>query len=1027
MRQHAALFGSILGVTAILAGLGTALIGYLGIALDNGVRSSLAGESGQDGALRVTLDLGDDPADQDRRFESAVASQFGDRGRLPLELIRRETASQTADLLVSGDTEVLEARLATFPDLEAHAELIDGRWPANPGEVSMSASAAAFAGLVPGDRIELGGASFDLAGTWRVSDALDPRWFGDTMLGTGRDGRGAIGPVAISSEAWGDICIALGDSGERCVGHDADWVLVPASDVSVDDLPRIVAGWDGMREALETEFGDFGRLDGGLADTAATLASRAEAVRAVTPVALLLLGAIGVVTLAELARLLGAIRTEETALLRSRGASRRRIVLTAAVEAALVSALGALIGATAGVVVVSVIAGTVDAAAIATAALVATAVGVATTGLAALVAWLSARTALRRDTLHDTGRRRAVAGGGLVALVALAAAVAVWQFLLYGSPLTPAPGGGSQIDPVAVLAPALALVAVVLLALLVLPAVATALARGAGAGTGIAAPLAARSAARRIQVAATPVVLVGLACGQLAVAAAYAGTWTTAYQQTSEIRLGAPVTIETPAGGLTDQTLGDLRGVDGLGAVAPVLVGDASFGGEPMAAVAATATTLTTVADDAGGLFDGVAAAAVTGVESPGPEIPVGTETVELAVTALGFDEAPAIGIRLLDALGAMHSLDLPAPEGTEGSWTYRAEIEPSDIGPGPWRIAALDVTLPEAVVPRAAELAVDAISVDGASVDLGLRWSVAAPETKMTSRPIVIDNTPGFRVARGVEAGGILRLLPISPDRGTGLTIAQVVVSQPLADAFGLAPGRLLTLNLPFADDDVNATVGLVVPAIPGTSTGAAVLIDLGWVRVLELRSHLEPEGPAHAWAAPEDPVAAIAAVRRELPADARIRSAAEDPVGTMLASAAVVLVAGAAGTAILALVALATVAGALLRARAGDVVLLRALGLTRRAQARIRGVELAAIALFGGVAGVAAGAIVSVLTVSPLARAAVPDPYPHIPTVLLADPSTLGVGFGALVLGIAAVVVAYAARVATQARVLSAREELR
>ena len=84
-----------------------------------------------------------------------------------------------------------------------------------------------------------------------------------------------------------------------------------------------------------------------------------------------------------------------------------------------------------------------------------------------------------------------------------AAALSVWQLRLYGSPLTPTADGGTDVDPIAVVAPALSLVAVVLLALLLFPRVAS-LDELATTRAGVARILAARTVARRLQTGRRP-------------------------------------------------------------------------------------------------------------------------------------------------------------------------------------------------------------------------------------------------------------------------------------------------------------------------------------------------------------------------------------------------------------------------------------------------------------------------------------------------------------------------------------------
>jgi hypothetical protein len=96
------------------------------------------------------------------------------------------------------------------------------------------------------------------------------------------------------------------------------------------------------------------------------------------------------------------------------------------------------------------------------------AASVAVAGSVLLVAgraWHAATRPVVRGAGDEVGRmpRAAVAGG--VVLVAVAAAVSLWQFRLYGSPLVPSASGGLEVDVVAVLAPVLVLLALSLAAL----------------------------------------------------------------------------------------------------------------------------------------------------------------------------------------------------------------------------------------------------------------------------------------------------------------------------------------------------------------------------------------------------------------------------------------------------------------------------------------------------------------------------------------------------------------------------------
>ena len=84
--------------------------------------------------------------------------------------------------------------------------------------------------------------------------------------------------------------------------------------------------------------------------------------------------------------------------------------------------------------------------------------------------------ALRASRPHgtdagDAGRASRLVAPGAAVLLTLAAAIAVWQLQLYGSPITEQADDEASVDLVTALAPALALVAIVFIGLTVLPAV----------------------------------------------------------------------------------------------------------------------------------------------------------------------------------------------------------------------------------------------------------------------------------------------------------------------------------------------------------------------------------------------------------------------------------------------------------------------------------------------------------------------------------------------------------------------------
>jgi hypothetical protein len=133
------------------------------------------------------------------------------------------------------------------------------------------------------------------------------------------------------------------------------------------------------------------------------------------------------------------------------------------------------------------------------------------------------------------------------------------------------------------------------------------------------------------------------------------------------------------------------------------------------------------------------------------------------------------------------------------------------------------------------------------------------------------------------------------------------------------------------------------------------------------------------------------------------------------------------AAGALLLAIATVAIVSRAIGGARAVDVVVLRAVGVGGRVQARARALELASLLGFAVLAGVEVGAATSVILVPDLARSLLVDAPPALALGAAIDPA---VGLGLLlVLVLAVVLLAVDAgrRAARQVTTLSAREVLR
>ncbi len=1019
LREHLVLFAAVLGVVALLSGLGLGIVGALTHAATEGVRDELATRAGSDLALRATLTLEADADRQDREVRAAIARSFrSDGSEIPLAVDRTVAGlafAQVADPDVPGPGIERKVEALSVPGFTERATLVDGTWADTPDEVVVQAEAADELGIAVGDAFLLGRVPVTLAGTWRIDDYLDPRWLGNTLIVNGVDDTG-LGPVIVDESLWATL-----DSSPR-----ARWTIVPDREsITASQLAASVPAWDAVRSDWRGEVAsDLTSLEqqGRFKRTALELGIRVDGLRAIEPVALLLLAAIGLVTLIELARLLTTTRAAEIALLWSRGASALDVARTTALETGIAALCGAALGT--GLAIAALLAGGAgDVLATLTVLIVAVPVGVA--AVAVLAFTVSALRSARRQTVRDpseaSGRARRLVGPGLLVLVAGAAALSVWQLRLYGSPVTPTDEGGSEIDPIAVVAPALALVAVVLAALVLFPVLAGFDER-LGRRVGITQLLAARTVARDLALVAAPIVVVAVTCAALVIAAGYAATWSDSFTRTTALRTGSDVHVSA-RDGLSTTTIDAIGQLPGVTSSAPLEVQDLQLGTDSGSIVAATPEALVRSASVTDAIDREGMAEAMAG-DVPGPLLAADAATVELTVRTTAFATPPTVTMWISDASGVLR----PLPADGDGS-LYSADLAASLGDTGPWQILAIDIEIDKDAVAEDRSATFEMTEL--ATVSGGSRTEVELP-------PFWIPESPGLQFEPPIPSSGgrglavteatlKARLTPSFDGAITDRLTAPVVISQSVADLYQLGIGDPLSFFLSDSYDKLDTTVAMIVPAIPTAPLEAAVLIDLRIVQHFQLRVTNLPARPRDLWIATDDQEGVAAALRPQLPANAFIATSDDASGRVVLGSAALALWWSAAGCLLLAAIAVVAVTRAQLRSRLLEVVVLRTIGLGSRDQSALRRRELAIVLGYGALAGFVAGAAVVLLTVPQLARAAVPDPYPTVPTPIAVDLVGLVGGLTLIAVLLAVIVTVYTSRVAAQARSSAGAEEVR
>ncbi|MCL2514319.1 MAG: hypothetical protein FWD85_03140 [Microbacteriaceae bacterium] len=807
-------------------------------------------------------------------------------------------------------------------------------------------------------------------------------------------------------------------------GGDVVWtVRADAAHITPADLPVLARAGSRIHDAMlnDQKVAPQGvEKSGSLDAEARALAARVAPLAGIQPVPLLLVAAIGLVTLAELARLLDGVRLRETALLRSRGASAARIGLTTTLEAFVVAGLGALAGAAAatgllrafgehplGWPLLGSITGAVVAAAI---------------GLVGGVAYNSARLAFRRDTADDSGRARRLAAPGLVVLLVAAAGLSLWRWLEYGSPLSPT-AAGARVDPIAVLAPALCLAAIAVLCLAVFPVVVRWVESAATRGDGIRALLVAGQLARRARMIASPLVLIALAGGGLVLAACYAPTWQAAAARTAAVHAGADLVVTG-----TGADSASIAKLPGVRAAAPVTqLSWTDDNGVPYQLTAIGQAGVRSAVSPAGGAVDPAALATRLHTALAGAAIPDGATTLDLSVAAHGF--TPTMQLGFIDENGAT------AQQTATADAAGRAHLA---LSPGPGRrLVSVTVDLPSytevhpdtqlfAMSPEMlgslqVSFRLTAVTTGGTAsgaVDLGRPWRAADRNGNSSASPL---GTVGFSGMLGFARDAV-ELTPSAKQ------------DVPLVISSGFAAAAHARVGTPLALDagsgvHVNGTVAAVQAAIPGVQGANAALADAA---ALQTQLLLAGDGvlpSTGVWVSADasaDVAATAAAIARAEPG-ASVTGPAIAPGGHVLDAVPVALWLGMGGGALLALIALAAVAGELLRLRAEEVGVLRALGFAPRMLARLRRAELAAAVAAALLGAAIAGTVVSALVVPGLTRVAIENPIDGLALPLHVDPVGLGIADAALLAAAAAVIAVYGARVAQQARTIVTREAAR
>ena len=966
--------------TMVAAALATALATFSGQALPRAVRHDLSHAPGTTLSISGSVN-GSQAAQYNAILPSQIRSALGGTafafyragwsdplgfvpGALPATPATPAGAAGSGGAGGPGNTPIAEA--AALGGITGQAELVSGSWPAAPvpGQpipAALPATAAALLHVRVGDvlrmrdRVTQSYVRFVVTGLYRPRQVSSPYWNLSEIAPSGSSTAGGFttfGPLTVQASAL---------AGSFPV-NQGSWLAEPqTASIPASQLTTVAANVTGLRAALQ----DAQQLPALALSTSlpAVLdgtASDLDVARSLLAICAVLLFLLAGAALLAAARLLAGQRESESAMLTARGANRWQLVQMTAAEAIPLCVLSVAAGGVLGILL---------------ARLVVSGGGVGPTAgawLAAVVVALASSVIMLVPALSTVapgaararrGRQAALSGvsraGADLALVLLAV-LAGWQLRHY-SAVSAGANGNFGIDPVVVIAPALALAGGTVLALRLLPAGGRAGARLAARGRRLTAALASWQISRQPIRQGGAALLIVLAVATATLALAQRQSWTRSDHD-------QPAVNADQAGDVA------LLRADQSAVSPPAMFGKIARTG-PQSGVAVPGH-----------------AAEVQLVARVGPaSLGLGPVTVSVSVQDADHD-VYQLDAGTMPADGRDHTLTVTLADQAGGSGSGGA------IYPLRLTSVSLAYTLPATRPRQPATFTVDGLSAGPGTSQLpGTAlgaWRAAGSSTELagvrqttgTSGPsgmpdvtaksasgtaLTVTFAPGYGLAASGFSG-----VPPSPVAGE-LTLTG---TPPAAALPGIATQRFLAATNTsvgsVVQTDINGAVLAVrivgvVTTFPTVSlSGGALIVDLGRLQDVLTSSSLSPAQPGQWWLATSGgaggPPAGLAG---DLPPGSDITSAAgvtagllSDPLSTVPQQALLVV---AIAAAVLAITGFCVAIAAGVRQRRAENALLAALGVPPRSAAGQLCLEKLMLSLPAAVAGLLLGVVLAELLV--------------------------------------------------------------
>jgi hypothetical protein len=595
MTAHWVVLAAAALTTLVAATVGAAFAAFAGQALPQALRHDLVVAPGTTLAAAGSFANGH-PAQTTAALRSSIAAGLSGvsfkfwQGNWsnPLDFLPGSLPSKPTPITSGNIPQLLAASLDGVTD---HAVLLAGKWPgpvpvsaANPIPAALPASTAALLKLRPGDVLRVQDQDTGARVTFVLTGLYSERqsasyWQLNSIPATGSvDGTGS----ASGYTTYGPLVVSPSVFPARLAEGSGTWVAQP-------DMAGFNAGHlFGVSVEFNSSLLSTVTLTTNLPTVLADIGDNIAVARSLLGISALELLVLTVAALLAVARLLATQREGETALLTARGASRWQLARLTAAEVIPLSLVTALIGGVAGIWLAQLLGSSLYAHGTAGGSLPAGGISAAASGtwLDALAAALGVAALSSGALLYPVlrprqtavqvaqGRRsvlsRATRAGTDLALVALAV-LACWQLRLYTAVSTSA-SSPPVVDPVLVLAPALALAAGTALALRLLPAAARVVDRVSAAGRRLTPALAGWQFSRQPLRQGGAALLLVMAVGTGTLALVQHQSWTrSAADQAAyvtggdtQVNLASPV----PAGATTSIT--DAAGVRAAMAVSVV-------------------------------------------------------------------------------------------------------------------------------------------------------------------------------------------------------------------------------------------------------------------------------------------------------------------------------------------------------------------------------------------------------------------------------------------------------------------------